>query len=179
MVRKEFGMKSMIFFSFLIATSVLVAQQPDKFISMRFADFDYFSEASKKSSFPYYELGFGKLFFKNKFAVSAYYAFWKDDVNKVVFFDGPTFSYSSHIVGIRGAFPIQSLLIHFILPIQIYAGMNYHFLKVHYLGGYDFVGNTFKSSDRKKAMFEYGLLLPIKIYKNFSVVFDYQRNLSF
>lgn len=171
-------MKSLIFLT-LIVTSVSLAQQTDKFFTLKYAKFDYFNVFSQNSSFPYYELGFGKFLYKDKLALSIYYAFWKDDVNENIGVDGPTYSYGSRIVGMRGVFLIKSVLPHFLLPIQIYAGMNYHFLKVRYVGGSDMFGTAFKSYGRQKTMFEYGLSLPITIYKNFGAVLEYQKYLSF
>jgi len=71
----------------------------------------------------------------------AYWGYWSDGVDKALpVADYDTYSYSSHIVGVRLTFLPAKLLPHWPLPVGVFSGFAHHFISRRYVGGFGYDG---------------------------------------
>ncbi len=106
----------------------------------------------------YPELQIGGGFFHRAVQWALYWGYWSDGLDKPFdWADYVSYSYSSHIVGLRFNVLPAYFLIQEPLPLGVFAGIGQHFINVEWLGGYNFAGEGGKDFTENSATLEIGV----------------------
>ena len=126
------------------------------------------NEVSRYTLYP--ELHIGGSLFKKFLEWDLYWGYWNDGVKEEFSIrDGWTFSYSSNLVGTRIYFYPQDAIDDIVFPFKLAAGVSYHFVNMHYVGGTDYVGNIGNDSSIRFLTFDIGLGIDINIIEKISI----------
>ncbi len=99
-----------------------------------------------------------------------YWGYWNDGVKEPFNIrDAWTFSYSSNLIGTRIYFYPQDAFDDIVFPFKLAAGLSYHFVNMHYVGGTDYVGNIGKDSSIRFLTLDIGLGLDFNIIEKISL----------
>ena len=99
---------------------------------------------SEKHAF-YPELGIGGRCIASYLNWKVHWEYWNDGVDVPLSVrDAPTYSFSSHIVGIRLTCLTKKALPGFLIPVDPSIGISHHFINAEYVGGTDIGGRPGK-----------------------------------
>jgi hypothetical protein len=121
------------------------------------------------------ELQIGGVFISKYFGWSVYWSYWDDGSFENILSEGPIFSFSGHIVGLRMSFSLTHIDDNWIIPIEIFAGVAEHFIKAREI--YPIYYSIRIGSDYSKTATtcELGLSLPINIIGSWSILAEAQQ----
>jgi len=138
----------------------------------------FFFDASTYKNYQYAvypEIQIDGRFFADYLTWDAYWGYWNDGLEETFFVDSWTYSYSSHIVGARLSFSPQQAADHWLIPLDLFAGLAHHFIRARYVGGYDWYGKTGSDFAEGSSTAEIGLRAHINVVGPLAVVGEAQQ----
>ncbi len=111
----------------------------------------------------YPELQVGGVFFNRVVRWSAFWGYWDDGVSKVFDNNRITYSFSSHIAGLRIIARPPVRRESWPLPVGLFAGISRHFISADNIGGVDSLGKTGKDFTDTSNTFEIGVNVEIPV----------------
>lgn len=105
----------------------------------------------------YPEITVGGPIYASYLTWETYWGFWDDGIEREYMRDGWSYSHSGHILGARVGFSPQKAAEHWLIPLDLFAGVAHHFVKSKNLGGSDWDGRTGSDRQEKVTTAEIGL----------------------
>jgi hypothetical protein len=122
------------------------------------------------------ELQVGGPFFTRSLDWSFYWGYWSDGVDRPLpIKDAPTYSYSSHILGVRITFLPAMAGKEMPVPVGIFAGIASHFIRARYVGGSDLMGNPGRDYSKTSTTAEIGVNAFVQLRRRLSVTAELQQ----